>query len=80
MSFRPWKADEVPVGEVVTNATDNRMRAVILAVGQGGKTYASPTSPNPPFIIAIGRESISAEQMLGWWLRADGSPCGVPEP
>lgn len=62
--YRPWKQDEVPVGEVVMSH-DNEVRAMITASSRSG--------------ITVGITERPYLDVLKWYRRADGSPCGAEE-
>jgi hypothetical protein len=79
MNFRPWTIDEVPVGEVLRHATEKRTRAMIVLVTDGEATNEGPHTPTPDFVVKLGNgEFYNPNQLLGWWNRLDGSPCGKP--
>ena len=65
-TLRPWTADEVPIGAVVRNKNDPRIKRIIIGVNE---QYA--------YLAAGGWTSVS--DVLRSWELFDGKPCGVEE-
>ena len=65
-TFRPWTADEVPIGAVVRNKKDPKIKRIITGVDE---RYAH--------LAASGWTNFS--DALRLWELFDGKPCGVDE-
>ena len=65
-TFRPWTADEVPIGAVVRNKKAPKMKRILTGVDE---RYA---------FLAVGGWLTFLDLLSGWEL-LNGKPCGVKE-
>ena len=65
-TFRPWTADDMPIGAVVRNKKDPKMKRILTGVDE---RYA---------FLAVGGWLTFLDLLSGWEL-LDGKPCGVKE-
>ena len=74
--YRPWKAEEVPMGKVIRAKTNSYTRLMICGVVREQNMGIKRT------LLGFGCplfSSISADEALKAFVMEDGSPCGVKE-
>ncbi len=75
--LRPYKFEEVPVGEVIRSKKSDGHRGLITGVKCN--PYVGPYN-HRELILSIGaNKQIDENELLKYWVKADGSPLGVLE-